>query len=172
MESQPLSPLTAKQVNALKQTFKNIIPERLAMRFYSTLFVEHPEVKSVFPSDLSDLSTKLVGVFHLVIYSFKEVRPDQYVLQQDLLRPLRNLGELHAKKGVRDEYYPWANTILIQSIREEAQGEFTAETEIAWRLALDHLTGAMLTDAMDAKYVQHNSMRDSFQLIKSILFKK
>jgi hemoglobin-like flavoprotein len=172
MNSQPLQPLTAKQVNALKQTFKNIIPERLAMRFYSTLFVEHPEVKSVFPSDLSDLSTKLVGVFHLVIYSFKEARPDQYVLQQDLLRPLRNLGDLHAKKGVKDEYYPWANKILIRSIREETPVDFTVETEIAWTLALDHLTAAMLTDDMAGKTAQHNSMRDSFELIKSILFKK
>jgi hemoglobin-like flavoprotein len=173
MDKQSVQPLTEKQVALLKNTFKQIVTDRLAMRFYSTLFVKHPEVKAVFPSDLTDLATKLVSVFHLVVYSFKETRKDQYLLQHELLRPLRNLGELHAKKGVIEKYYPWANEILIESIREELADKFSPEIDRAWRLALDHLTTAMTSENIPVEpHPQHKSMRDSFNFIKSLLFKK
>jgi hemoglobin-like flavoprotein len=171
MTGQPIHTLTAQQVDLLKETFKIINPERFAMRFYSNLFVLHPEVKSIFPDDLTDLSTKIISVFHLVVYSFKETSNGHFNLQPELLRPLRTLGELHSKKGVANEYYDWANQILLKSMREESPTGFTAELEAAWKLALDQLTAAMTSDHMHGIY-QHRTIRDSFDYIKSLLFKK
>src|SRR5690348_17027746 len=106
MQEPFLQPLTADQVALLKKTFRMMDVDRLAMRFYSGLFVKHPEVKPLFPDDLTVLSTKIVSVFELVIFSFRESSPGEFTLQQELLRPLRTLGELHSKKGVIDKYYP------------------------------------------------------------------
>jgi hemoglobin-like flavoprotein len=166
-----LQPLTAIQVEHLKKTFRMMDPSRLAMRFYSSLFVLHPEVKSLFPDDLTVQSTKIVSVFELVVYSFQENSPGKFTLQPEILRPLRNLGELHNQKGVIDKYYPWVNELLLKCMREECPADFTSEIELAWKLALNHITVAMLSNTQSGPDSQHETMRDSFNHIRSLLFK-
>lgn len=171
MQEPFLQPLTADQVALLKKTFRLMDVDRLAMRFYSGLFVKHPEVKSLFPDDLTVLSTKIVSVFELVVFSFRESSPNQFTLQEELLRPLRTLGELHSKKGVIDKYYPWVNELLLKSMHEECPGDFTPAAELAWKLALNHLTFAMLTNTHSGGDSSHATMRESFAHLRSLLFK-
>lgn len=166
-----LQALTGEQVGLLKKTFRLIDTDRLAMRFYSSLFAKHPEVKSLFPSDLSVLSTKIVSVFELVVHSFKENEKGEYHLQQEVLNPLRALGDLHRQKGVIDDYYPWVNELLLNSISIEAPTLFTSEMERAWKLALNNLTIAMLSNAKNADPEEHATMKDSYSHIRSLLFK-
>jgi len=170
MDNASLQPLSDNQVTLLKQTFRIVDTDRLAMRFYSSLFAQHPEVKSLFPDDLTILSTKIVSVFELVAYSFVETKAGEYNLQAEVLQPLQHLGELHTKKGVVHDYYPWANALLLRSIQEESGPNFTSEMETAWKLALNHLTVAMLSkhSPSDSPF---ETMRDSFQHIRSLLFK-
>ena len=171
MNDESLQPLTAHQVALLKQTFRAIDPSRLTMRFYSSLFVQHPEVKSLFPDDLTVLSTKIVSVFELVIHSFQEDSSGTFTLQTEVLGPLKHLGDLHARKGVINKYYPWANELLLNSIREELRGSFPTEAERAWKLALNHLTVAMLSNHSVGEDSSQETLRDSYQHIRSLLFK-
>lgn len=170
MNREILQPLTREQVDLLKQSFGIIDTDRLAMRFYTALFVKHPEVKKLFPDDLTVLSTKIISVFELVIYSFREAEKNQFMLEAELLTPLRTLGELHSRKGVMNMHYPWVNELLLQSIAEEAQSSFTPAVEVAWKLALNHLTVAML-DNQRAPREDHETMQDSYRHIRSLLFK-
>ena len=148
MEDSDLRPLTEEEVKLLKQTFKAIDTDKVAMRFYSRLFVEYPEVKSMFPNDLTVLSSKIVSVFELIVFSFQNDGKGNFSLHAEVIRPLRSLGELHRDKGVADEYYPKVNEIFLQSLKIEAPAVFTASIETAWKLALNHLTHAMLTDVI------------------------
>ena len=167
--SEALQPLTGSQVASLKKTFRVMDRDRLAMRFYSSLFARHPELKSLFPSDLTELSTKIVSVFELVVFSFQETAPDVFVLRQDVLAPLKGLGQLHANKGVENNFYPIVNDVLLDAIRDESP-EFGNEIAMAWKMALNHLTVAMLSSPKTAA-MSHETMRESFQHIKSLLFK-
>jgi hemoglobin-like flavoprotein len=170
MENGVVRPLTSEQVALLKQTFRMLDTDKLAMRFYSSLFAKHPEVKSLFPDDLSVLSTKIVSVFELVVFSFKENDKGEFHLQPEVVRPLRALGELHSKKGVQDHYYPWVNELLLTSIKIEAPTVFTADMEVAWKMALNALTAAMLSDDLP-KSDGPPTMKDSYAHIRSLLFK-
>jgi hemoglobin-like flavoprotein len=165
-----LPPLTAEQVGKLKKTFRSIDTDRLAMRFYTSLFVKYPQLKSLFPSDLTELSTKIVSVFELIVFSFQPKDDGLYYLQHDVLLPLKSLGQLHAKKGVESKHYPLVNEMLLQSIREES-ANFDDQTELAWKLALNHLTVAMLNDSNENPDGEYLSMRQSYEHIKSLLFK-
>jgi hemoglobin-like flavoprotein len=165
-----LPPLTAEQVGQLKKTFRSIDTDRLAMRFYTSLFVRYPQLKSLFPSDLTELSTKIVSVFELIVFSFHPKEAGLYYLQHDVLLPLKSLGQLHAKKGVENKHYPLVNEMLLQSIREES-ANFDDQTELAWKLALNHLTVAMLNDSDEKPDAEYLSMRQSYEHIKSLLFK-
>lgn len=171
MEEAALRPLSEEQINNLKKSLKLMDTDRLAMRFYTSLFVKHPDVKSLFPDDLTDLSTKIVSVFQLVVHSFEQHTDGNYYLQKQVLRPLRALGELHEKKGVENRYYTWVNEILIESIKAELPPASAKDSEIAWKLALNHLTFAMLSEIEVRDAELPASMRESFLQIQSLLFR-
>ena len=143
--------------------------DRLAMRFYSSLFVRYPHLRALFPGDLTDLATKIVGVFELVVFSFQEGANGHYHLQQELLQPLRALGLLHEQKGVQDSHYPMVNQMLLESVRAET-ADFDDEMELAWKLALNHLTVAMITGAGSIEEGD-STIHDSFRKIRMLLFK-
>jgi hemoglobin-like flavoprotein len=171
MTKETLRPLTQKEIELLQQTLKAMDTDRLAMRFYTSLFVKHPEVKALFPNDLTELSTKIVSVFQLMVHSFELNADGHYYLQKEVLRPLRALGELHEKKGVDNQYYPWVNEILIESMQAELPGKFSGESEVAWKLALNHLTFAMLSEITIPAREMPSSMRESFSQIQLLLFR-
>jgi hemoglobin-like flavoprotein len=172
MESEPIKPLSSIQIELLKKTFRALDTDSLSKRFYTKLFIKHPEVRPLFPTDLTELSTKLISVFELVIFSFHEQSPNKFLLQKDVLIPLRTLGKKHMDKGVDNFYYPIANEILINSIKEEAGHLFSPEAEAAWKLAFHHITTAMLSrDTPDEPSVNIGSLRETFTYIKSLLFK-
>lgn len=163
--------LTNQQVAILKKTFRLLNTDSLANRFYATLFERHPEVRLLFPTDITSLSTKLISVLELVVFSFKETNTNEFYLQQEVLSPLRTLGRLHTEKGVANAHYPIANEILLESIKAEAGYTFPPEAEEAWKLALNQLTSAMLNPDVTASSTSQMTFKESFNYIKSRLFK-
>jgi hemoglobin-like flavoprotein len=172
MATEKLSPLSKEQIAILKKTFRLLDQQRLANRFYDQLFERYPEVKPMFPPDLTELTTKLMSVFELTIYSFKEHEPGKYYLEAEILTPLRTLGKKHSEKGVQHIHYPIANKILLESMQQEAGYVFPEEAIEAWRLALLHLTNAMLnTESTATDAILFPTIRDSFQYIRKQLLK-
>lgn len=174
MKGEDLKPLTKDQVEILKKTFRLMDTDRLANRFYDRLFETHPEVKPMFPTDLSELTTKLMSVFELVIFSFRDNGKGAFYLQEDILIPLRTLGKKHTDKGVHRDHYPIANRLLLESIQIEAGYVFPGEATDAWALALQHLSDAMLNTSVnipEGKQFLFPTIRDSFHYIKERLLK-
>ncbi|HTH54729.1 MAG TPA: globin domain-containing protein [Cyclobacteriaceae bacterium] len=169
MNIEPLKPLTKDQVVILKKTFRLLNTEGMTIRFYNHLFERHPEVRSMFPEDMTEQRTKLISVFELVVFSFVEREPDCFYIHKEILAPLRMLGKKHTEKGVQKIHYPIANELLLRSIKEEAGYVFPVEAEEAWALALSHLTAAMLTESK-APQASLPSLRETFNYIKSLLF--
>jgi hemoglobin-like flavoprotein len=167
MAAEKLRPLTWDQVAILKKTFRSLNTDRVASRFYSSLFEQHPEVQSLFPKDTSDLATKLISVFELIVFSFEERKPNQFYLQASIMVPLRSLGKKHEEKGVQNHHYPIANQLLLEAIRKEAGYVLPKEVEDAWKLALAHLTSAMLNEEVEDE-IPRNTMRDTFNYIKAL----
>lgn len=170
MNTAPLKPLTKDQVAILKKTFRLMNAEGMTIRFYNHLFARHPEVRSMFPDDMTEQRTKLISVFELVVFSFVEREPNCFYIHEDILAPLRTLGKKHTEKGVQKMHYPIANELLLRSIKEEVGYVFPAEAEEAWALALGHLTTAMLAEVKNPQ-ANLSSLRETFNYIKGILFK-
>jgi hemoglobin-like flavoprotein len=170
MRQEDILPLTEAEVALLKQTFRSMDRSRLAMRFYTSLFTKYPNLRSLFPSDLTELSNKIVSVFELVVFSFQLQSDGTYRLQQEVMQPLRSLGALHSEKGVEDAHYPIVNQILMESIRMESSS-FPVAAERAWKLALNHLTLAMLGSGGGNHTPDHATMAESYAHIRSLLFK-
>lgn len=141
--------LTEQQVRLLKRSFRLMDPHKVTTRFYSKLFEQHPEIKTLF-SDTNELMEKLMSVLELVVFSFDEKTNGMFGLEDSLIVPLRHLGKKHEDKGVRPEHYPIANSLLLQSIEEELGTKQFAEVKGVWQNALEHLTAAMLNTSVDS----------------------
>lgn len=170
MASEKIQPLTNDQVILLKKTFRLLDTDRLAHSFYKRLFTKYPEVQHMFSADMNEQATKLISVFELVIFSFHETEPGAYVIHPDVVAPLHSLGKKHTDKGVQPYHYPIANELLLECVKDEAGYVFPKEAEASWKLALQHLTHAMLSD-QKSEATMSGSIRDSFRYIRGLLFK-
>lgn len=170
----PIVPLTGQQVGLLKKSFRQLDTQWVADTFYSRLFERHPYVRPLFPTDMTELSSKLMSVFELVVFSFDEKLHNQYTLQDQLIVPLRELGRKHDTKGIKPEHYTIANSLLLESMRDGSKENFTDEVEAAWRNALDQLTAAMLDRSIKTRGVHEESgktLRETFAYIRKRLLK-
>lgn len=168
MEEMVPRPLTKDQVGLLKTTFRLLDTQRLGQRFYHKLFTLHPQLEPMFTANLDEQIAKIVSVLELVIFSFEEKRHDQFELQESTILPLRDLGKKHEHKGVINAHYPIANDILLHSIQEEGRGLLTTDALDAWKLALDHLSYAMLNTKVTAS-LPARTIKESFGVLKRIL---
>jgi hemoglobin-like flavoprotein len=161
--------LTSDQISLLKNSFRRLDTQRAASLFYERLFQRNPEVRPLFPDDLSDLQLKLMSVFELVVFSFDEKKHNQYALQSSVLMPLRELGRKHDEKGIKPKHYEIANNLLVEVMHDTTGKIFTEEVKQAWQLALLHLTSAMLNTSIkpseDVKSQSGSTFRDTFKLI-------
>lgn len=166
--------LTGHQVGLLKKSFRQLNADQVANDFYNRLFTQYPALKHLFPTDMSDLSTKLMSVFELVVFSFEEKKHDQFLLQDALIVPLRELGRKHDAKGVEPKHYTIANGLLLETMRDNGKDFFSNEVVNAWKLALDQLAAAMLdrTVKTPPQFESGNSLRDAFAYIRKKLLSK
>ncbi|NOS94334.1 MAG: hypothetical protein HOP30_20665 [Cyclobacteriaceae bacterium] len=166
--------LTSNQVAALKKSLRQLDTEKLAGEFYETLFTRFPQVKPMFPTDMKELGIKLMSVFELVIYSFEEKSHNQFSLQDTLIKPMQELGKQHEAKGVVPEHYTIANNLLLEVLVKQNKATFSAEVETSWKLALEHLTVAMLSRNDDKALLPatEHTLRDTFHSIMKKVLRK
>lgn len=63
---------------------------------------------------------------------------------------LANLGSRHVAYGAQEAHYPVVANALIAAFRDALGEDFDAETENAWRMALDWISGQMIAGATAA----------------------
>jgi len=105
--------------------------------FYSTLFLDYPQVKPLFEStNLDEQSKKLFDSLVLVVNNLKK---------SDVLKDsLEGLGTRHVKYGVLPEHYPMVGGTLINCMAATLKDKWTPEYEQAWADAYAAITGIML----------------------------
>ncbi len=142
--------LNGQQVSLLKKSYRLLEPLKVASLFYEKLFERYPQLRHMFPTDHTDLMTKLMGVLELVVFSFEEKAPDRFLLQETMVIPLRDLGKKHDDRGVQSEHYFIANELLIESIHERLGKDFSEPMRESWIVALNLLSAAMQDASVDS----------------------
>lgn len=115
-------------------------PVALAESFYHHLFLLVPEVRSMFPADMTAQNDKLCRALVAAIQAL--VEPDRYAATME--GNLRALGRQHDHRfGVLPEHYPYVGHALVRAVRD-LTGEWTAETSSAWVWVYDWLAAHMM----------------------------
>src|SRR5262249_41957557 len=113
-------------------------PRQPASRFYEELFTASPNLRRLFPGDLTSLQGHFEAALALVIRNLDEVRA--------LGESLRELGAQHVHWGARPEDYVAAREALIAAVRALSLA-WSDTLEHHWRVAITAIIVPMLEGA-------------------------
>lgn len=108
---------------------------RSTVIFYQRLFELAPEVRELFPADLSKQARKLLDTLTWVVRHVD--RPE------DLLRALHALGERHAGYNVQVDHYAAVGSALMWMFQQCLGDKFTDDMEEAWINAYAFISAEM-----------------------------
>lgn len=138
-------------IELLRSTWKTVkeLGDAVPLRFYSTLFYEHPETRAMFPPAMDWASRGGPGQRDKLMYAIGQAISQ--VDQLDQLRPvLRKLGADHRRFGITEEAYGWVGQALLQTLADFMGESFTEEVRSAWSAAYTALADEMKAGAGQA----------------------
>lgn len=132
--------MTSEGIRLVKASYATVAaePRRLAARFYQELFAVAPNLRRLFPDDLTSLQGHFEAALALVVRNLDEVNA--------LRESLRDLGAQHVHWGARPEDYVTARESLIAAIRA-LSADWNAAIERHWRVAITAIVVPMIEGA-------------------------
>ena len=102
--------MTPEATALIKSSYADVAakPRQLAARFYEELFSVAPNLRPLFPKDLTQLQGHFEAALALVVRNLDEMSA--------LQEPLRDLGAQHVHWGARPEDYVTAREALVKAI--------------------------------------------------------
>lgn len=107
--------------------------------FYARLFAQHPEVRGLFPSDMTKLTGHLAAAMSLIVRNLRNF--------DALERPLMELGAQHHGFGAKPEHYPVVCVTLVEALREVSGPAWNAQLELDWTELWDRVAQLMIRGA-------------------------
>ena len=138
-------PLDDRQIAMIRATWARIVPaaDMASRLFYARLFAIAPQVRPLFPQDMTKQRQKLVATLGAVVDSLDRMG--------QLMPVARNLGARHADYDVTPEQYAPVGEALVWMLRQILGTSLTPEAETAWRNAYENLSSVMLDGAREAE---------------------
>jgi hemoglobin-like flavoprotein len=132
--------MTPEAIERVKRSYAALpaAGRQLSGRFYQELFAAAPNLRALFPADLSNLQGHFEAALALVVRNLNEMG--------GLQDALRDLGAQHVHWGARPEDYVTAREALVAAIGALAP-EWDADLERAWRRAITAIVVPMLEGA-------------------------
>ncbi len=141
--------MTPDAIRQIKASYAAVTatPRQMASRFYEKLFAAAPNLRPLFPSDLTNLQGHFESALALVVRNLDEM--------DGLREPLRELGAQHVHWGARPEDYVTAREALVGAIGTLSPN-WDATLEGYWRdavtgIIVPMLEGAAVHTAMEAE---------------------
>ncbi|MBM3543019.1 MAG: hypothetical protein FJX44_00705 [Alphaproteobacteria bacterium] len=130
----PEIPLTAKQKQLVRDSFRRLEPARdlVAQLFFLKLFRIDPSLRKRFEGPLEVQARKFAAGMKLMIISLGQ--------EDGLVPTLKLLGARHRQLGLKPRYYRTMSQALIWTLEQSLEDEFRRETKEAWNTLLRHLT--------------------------------
>ncbi len=130
--------MNAQQIKLVQTTFAQVVPiaATAADLFYGRLFEMQPELRPMFPDDLTEQKKKLMGMLGTAVGSLARL---------DVILPaVQSLGRRHAGYGVTAEHYAPVGAALIWTLEKGLGEAFTSDVRAAWIMAYTTLATAMI----------------------------
>lgn len=118
--------MTEQQVALVKDSWAKVVPiaDTAADLFYGRLFEIAPEVKPLFPEEMSGQKKKLLQTLGYCVGSLDRL--------EEIVPAVRDLGKRHVDYKVEDEHYDSVGAALLWTLGQGLGDDFTPEVEGAW----------------------------------------
>jgi hemoglobin-like flavoprotein len=133
--------MTPDQVQLVQHSFSKVAPiaDQAAVLFYDRLFEIAPEVKAMFPADLTEQRKKLMATLAVVVNGLGNL--------ESVLPAASALARRHVAYGAKAEHYPVVGAALLWTLEKGLGEGWTPELAHAWMAAYGTLSGFMITEA-------------------------
>mgnify|MGYP001816078312 FL=1 len=135
--------MTPEQVKLVQESFKKVEPiaPQAADIFYGRLFEIAPEVRPMFPEDMSGQKDKLMSMLATAVNNLHQV---------DVIIPaVQDLGRKHVDYGVVDDHYQPVGEALIYTLEKGLGDELTPPVKEAWLATYTTLQNVMTEAAAE-----------------------
>jgi len=129
--------MTPEQVKMVQDSFKKVVPiaDTAANLFYDRLFTIAPEVRSLFPDDLTEQKKKLIGMLVTAVTNLHQV--------EKIVPAVQELGKRHVGYGVTEKHYEPVGAALLWTLEKGLGADFTPPLKAAWTETYMTLAGVM-----------------------------
>jgi hemoglobin-like flavoprotein len=124
--------MTPQQIDLVQSSFKKVVPiaGTAADLFYDRLFEIAPEVRSLFPQDLGEMT--MLGTAVSNLHKLDTILP-----------AVKDLGSRHRGYGVTAAHYAPVGAALLWTLEKGLGPDFTPEVKGAWADTYAALAGVM-----------------------------
>src|ERR1700719_504552 len=133
--------MTPDQVKLVQQSFAKVAPisETAAVLFYDRLFEIAPQVKAMFPTDMTEQRKKLMGTLAVVVNGLSNL--------DSILPAASALAKRHVNYGAKPAHYPVVGSALLWTLEKGLGEAWTPAVAEAWTAAYGTLSGFMIAEA-------------------------
>ncbi|MGE0765625.1 MAG: globin family protein [Hyphomicrobiaceae bacterium] len=137
--------MTPEKVKLVQESFKKVVPiaPQAADLFYGRLFEIAPEVRPLFPADLTEQKKKLIAMLATAVNNLHQV--------ETIVPAVQDLGRRHVNYGVKAEHYKPVGAALIWTLDKGLGDAFTPDVKAAWIETYTTLETVMTQAAAEAK---------------------
>ncbi|ULK98531.1 globin family protein [Bradyrhizobium sp. I71] len=130
-----------EQVKLVQQSFAKVAPiaDQAAVIFYNRLFEITPQVKAMFPADMTEQRKKLMATLAVVVNGMSNL--------ESVLPAAEALAKRHVAYGVKAEHYPIVGSALLWTLEKGLGSDWTPDVAKAWTAAYTTLSGFMIEQA-------------------------
>ena len=133
--------MTPEQIKLVQQSFARVAPisDQAAVMFYDRLFEVAPQVKAMFPADMTEQRKKLMGTLAVVVNGLGNLTA--------VLPAASALAKRHVGYGAKPEHYPVVGGALLWTLEKGLGADWTPDVAAAWTAAYGTLSGYMISEA-------------------------
>jgi hemoglobin-like flavoprotein len=129
--------MTPEQVELVQDSFTKVVPiaDTAATLFYDRLFTIAPEVRSLFPTDLTEQKKKLIQMLATAVTNLHQV--------EKIIAAVEDLGRRHVAYGVTPKHYEPVGAALLWTLEKGLGPDFTPPVREAWTETYMTVAGVM-----------------------------
>ena len=133
--------MNPSQIRLVQESFAKVAPisDQAAVMFYNRLFEIAPQVKAMFPADLTEQRKKLMAMLAVVVNGLSNL--------ETILPAASALATRHVSYGAKVEHYPVVGAALLWTLEKGLGDGWTPEVAGAWSAAYKTLSGFMISEA-------------------------
>ena len=132
--------MTTDQTKLVKNSWKklrNIKAETIGDLFYTKLFLDHPRLKKMFPSQMDQQNKKLVDMLSYIVSKMD----DFGVIKKDI----EALAIRHEEYGTKPEHYEMIGSALIWTLEKAIGKDWNKKLGEAWIACYSLIAQTMIT---------------------------